>query len=61
VLKTLERLSAGRQVVLCSHDESLRRRAGRDGWQVVNLGMAQGKTAGPGKERNDDDGQLSLL
>lgn len=60
-LKVLEQYAAGTQVVLFSHEESVRRRAMRDGWHLISL-RAKGSAVAIGKEeKNDDDGQLSFL
>lgn len=56
----LERLAAQHQIVLCSLDETLLKRAARDRWQVVSL--EDGPAPTPSREeRSDDVGQLHLL
>lgn len=62
-LRLLERLAAEQQVILCTRDEGLPKRA-RDRWQVLPLvAKAEKKTeqSSRSQERNDDDGQLHLL
>jgi energy-coupling factor transporter ATP-binding protein EcfA2 len=46
LLQTLRQLGDGRQVVLCSHDETLRGQADHNDWHVVTLAMSRGDAAG---------------
>jgi ABC-type transport system involved in cytochrome c biogenesis ATPase subunit len=61
VLKVLEHYAAGHQVILFSHEETLRRKAIRDNWNLIPLNAGDSSPTAGKEEKNDHDGQLSFL
>jgi hypothetical protein len=57
----LEHYAAGHQVILFSHEETLRRKAIRDNWNLIPLNAGDSSPTAGKEEKNDHDGQLSFL